>query len=55
MMQPKELEAELRNKLSMPLVVLDMVRDGEGVSKENVELAISNLKAAIQLLEAERH
>lgn len=54
MSSKRELEAEIRNKLSMPLVVLDMMRKGEEVSKEKLDLAISNLKTAIQLIGAER-
>jgi hypothetical protein len=54
MSSKRELEAEIRNKLSMPLVVLDMMRNERKVSREKIELAINNLKTILQLLQADQ-
>lgn len=54
MSSKRELEAEIRNKLSLPLVVLDMMRDEQKVSREKIEMAISNLKTILQLLQADQ-
>ena len=39
----KELEAEIRNKLTMPLTVLNKFMAGKPVPKKNVEIAIREL------------
>ncbi len=54
MSSKRELEAEIRNKLSMPLVVLDLMREERKVSREKIELAVNNLKAILQLLQADQ-
>ena len=51
-MQLKELEADIRNKLSMPLVVLDMVREGKIVSEEKIDLAMKELRAIVEIFES---
>lgn len=50
----RELEADIRNKLSMPLVVLEMMRKGERVPREKIGLAIKELKTILQLLQTDQ-
>ena len=51
MFSKRELEAGIRNKLSMPLVVLEMMRKEERVPREKIELAIRELKMVLTLLQ----
>ena len=50
----EELEAAIRNKLSMPLVLLEMMRKGERVPREKIGLAIKELKAILHLLQTDQ-
>ena len=54
MSSKRELEADIRNKLSMPLVVLEMMRKGERVPKEKIGLAVKELKAILRLLQTDQ-
>lgn len=46
----QELEAEIRNKLTMPLTVLNKFMAGKSVPKKNVEIAIRELEAILKLM-----
>ena len=45
-----ELEAEIRNKLTMPLTVLNNFVDGKKVSHKNVEIAIREIEEILALM-----
>ncbi|MCD4780338.1 MAG: hypothetical protein K8S27_07315 [Candidatus Omnitrophica bacterium] len=47
----KEFEADLRNKLTMPLTVLNEYAEGKVLSKNDIFLAIKSLHDALNLLE----
>ena len=51
--EKKELKAEIRNKLSLPLIVLEHLHDGKQVSSKNLKLAINDLKAVIRKIDKE--
>ena len=46
----QEFEAEIRNKLTMPLTVLNNFMHGKHVSKKSVELAIRELEAVLRAM-----
>ena len=46
----QELEAEIRNKLTMPLTVLNNFMAGEKVSDKSVEIAIRDIEAILRLM-----
>ncbi|MDP2705504.1 MAG: hypothetical protein Q8O71_03905 [bacterium] len=46
----QELEAEIRNKLTMPLTVLNSFMAGKKVSDKSVEIAIRDIEAILKLM-----
>ena len=50
----QELEAEIRNKLTMPLTVLNQFADGKHMPKKKVVLAIKSLNEILEVFEWER-
>lgn len=46
----QELEAEIRNKLTMPLTVLNNFMSGNPVPKKNVEIAIRELEEILKMM-----
>lgn len=46
----QELEADIRNKLTMPLTVLNNFMDGKYVPKKNVEIAIRELEEILKVM-----
>lgn len=48
--EKEEREAEIRNKLTMPLTVLNNFMAGKQVPKKNVEIAICELEAILKMM-----
>lgn len=48
--EKQELEAEIRNKLTMPLTVLNSFVAGKSVQKKNVEIAIRELEEILKMM-----
>ena len=46
----KELEAEIRNRLTMPLTVLTSFLAGKNVEKKSIEFAIRELEDILKLM-----
>jgi len=46
----QEFEAEIRNKLTMPLTILNRFMHGKHVPKKSVELAIRELEAVLRAM-----
>ena len=46
----QELEAEIRNKLTMPLTVLNSFMTGKKVSQKSVEIAIREIEEVLELM-----
>lgn len=46
----KEIEAEIRNKLTMPLTALNNFMSGKPVPKKNVEIAIRELETILKMM-----
>lgn len=46
----QELEAEIRNKLTMPLTVLNSFVAGKKVPHKNVEIAIREIEEVLELM-----
>lgn len=46
----QELEADIRNKLTMPLTVLNNFMAGKPVPKKNVEIAIRELEEILKMM-----
>jgi len=49
----KEIYADIRNKLTTPIVVLEKISKGERVPEKTADLALRSLKDAISLLDKE--
>lgn len=47
----QELEAEIRNKLALPLTILNSFMDGKKVSKKSIELAIKELEGILKVMD----
>lgn len=47
----QELEADIRNKLTMPLTVLNNFMEGKSVPKRNVEIAIRELEEILKMMQ----
>lgn len=45
-----ELQAKIRNKLSLPFTVLNNFMDGKSVSQKSAELAIKELEAVLKMI-----
>lgn len=48
--QKQELEAEIRNKLTMPLTVLNSFVAGKKVPHKSVEMAIREIEGVLELM-----
>ena len=48
--EKEETEATIRNKLTMPLTVLNRFVAGEKVSQRNIEIAIQELEEILKLM-----
>ena len=48
--EKQELEAEIRNKLTMPLTVLNSFMTGKKVSLKSVEIAIHDIEGILKLM-----
>jgi len=46
----QELDAEIRNKLTMPLTVLNSFVAGKKVSRKSVQIAIQELEEILRLM-----
>jgi len=46
-----EFEAEIRNRLTLPLTVLNQFVDGKNLDKEDIRLAIEELEKVLHLIE----
>ena len=49
-LKKQELEATIRNKLTMPLTVLNRFVAGEKVSQRNIEIAIQELEEILKMM-----
>jgi len=45
-----ELNADLRNKITLPRTVLEFLKDGKDVPKKTIELALKDLNEAVGLV-----
>lgn len=48
--EKEEREADIRNKLTMPLTVLNRFMTGKKVSQKNVEIAIRELEEILKMM-----
>lgn len=48
--EKEELEAEIRNKLTMPLTVLNSFMAGKKVSDKSVKIAIREIEEILELM-----
>ena len=53
--EKQELEAEIRNKLTMPLTVLNSFMTGKKVSLKSVEIAIREIERVFELMKKTRY
>lgn len=47
----EEFDADIRNKLTMPLTVLNQFMEGKTMPKENIKLAIKSLNEILEVLQ----
>lgn len=47
----EEFDAGIRNKLTMPLTVLNQFMEGKTIPKENIKLAIKSLYEILEVLQ----